>query len=56
MTLAEYIVDYASDDTKERGFKMIEDELLNIPDEKRRAIAAENIEAIKNSNRRDFRF
>lgn len=56
MTLAEYIVDYASDDTKERGFKMIEDELLNIPDEKRRAIAEENIEAIKNSNRRDFRF
>ncbi len=56
MTLAEYLVDYASPKTKETGFKMIETELNNIPKEKVRAIARENIEAIKNSNRRDFRF
>ena len=56
MTLAEYLVDYASEDTKKLGFEMIERELNRIPKEKVRAIAAQNIEEIKNSNRRDFRF
>lgn len=56
MTLAEYLTDYASPYTKEKGFKMIEKELLSVPNEKARAIAIENVEAIKNSNRRDFRF
>ncbi|MBR1871478.1 MAG: [Kiritimatiellae bacterium] len=56
MTLTEYLVDYASPATKEVGFKMIADELNRIPKEKVRQIAAENIEAIKGSNRRDFRF
>lgn len=56
MTLAEYLVDYASEATKKAGFKMIEAELGRIPKDKVRQIAAENIEAIKNSNRRDFRF
>ncbi len=56
MTLTEYLVDYASEETKEVGFKMIEDELKKIPKENVRNIAMENIEAIKNSNRRDFRF
>ena len=56
MTLTEYLVDYASPETRELGFKMVEDELKKVPNEKIRAIAAENIEAIKNSNRRDFRF
>ena len=56
MTLTEYLVDYASPATKEIGFKMIEDELRRIPKDKVRTIAADNIEAIKNSNRRDFRF
>jgi len=35
---------------------MIEDELKKIPKDKVREIAAEHIEAIKNSDRRDFRF
>ena len=35
---------------------MIEEELKKVPNEKVRRIAAENIEAIKNSNARDFRF
>ncbi|SFO07544.1 2-iminoacetate synthase [Pseudobutyrivibrio sp. JW11] len=56
MTLTEYLVDYASEETREVGFKMIEDELKKIPKENVRKIALENIEAIKNSDRRDFRF
>ncbi len=56
MTLTEYLVDYASEETRERGYKMIESELEKIPNEKARAIARENIECIKNSDRRDFRF
>ena len=56
MTLTEYLVDYASDGTKQTGFALIEKELAKITNEKVRAIAAQNIEAIKASNRRDFRF
>ena len=56
MTLAEYLVDYATPETKKVGWEMIEKELSKIPNEKARKIASENIEAIKNSNRRDFRF
>ena len=56
MTLTEYLVDYASDETKQVGFDLIARELEKIPKEKVRAIARENIEAIKASNRRDFRF
>lgn len=56
MTLAEYLVDYASPETKKKGFEVIEQELEKIPKEKVRAIARQNIEDIKSSNRRDFRF
>lgn len=56
MTLTEYLVDYASEETRRQGFEMIERELGKIPKEKVRAIARENIEAIKSSDRRDFRF
>ncbi len=56
MTLAEYLVDYASPETKKKGFEVIERELQRIPEEKVRAIARQNIEDIKSSNRRDFRF
>ena len=56
MTLTEYLVDYASPETKKVGFEMIQKELNNIPKENVRKIAIENIEAIKNSNCRDFRF
>ena len=56
MTLTEYLVDYASPETKEIGFKLVESELKKVPNEKIRKIAEENIEAIKNSDRRDFRF
>ncbi len=56
MTLAEYLVDYATPETRERGFAMIEKELEKIPKDKVRQIARENIQAILNSDRRDFRF
>ncbi len=56
MTLTEYLVDYAGEETKRKGFEVISRELENIPNEKVRSIAAQNIEDIKNSNRRDFRF
>ena len=56
MTLTEYLVDYASPETRALGFKMIEEELKKIPREKVRSIAAEHIEAIKRSDARDFRF
>ncbi len=56
MTLTEFLVDYASEETKAIGFKLIEQELEKVPNEKARAIARQNIEDIKASNRRDFRF
>ena len=56
MTLTEYLVDYASPETKRIGFELIKNELKKIPGEKVRAIAEKNIEDIKASNRRDFRF
>ena len=56
MTLTEFLVDYASPETKKRGFEMVKAELEKIPNPKVREIAKEHIENIKNSNRRDFRF
>ena len=56
MTLTEFLTDYASEETKRVGFEMIERELARIPKDKVRVIAKENIEAIRSSNRRDFRF
>ena len=56
MTLTEYLVDYASEDTKKAGYALIEKELETIPKEKVREIAKQHIADIKNSNKRDFRF
>ncbi len=56
MTLSEFLEDYATEETKKTGYAMIARELENIPKEKVRSIAKDNIENIKNSNRRDFRF
>ena len=56
MTLTEYLIDYASEETRKIGFEMIDRELKKIPKEKVREITRQNIEAIKSSNRRDFRF
>ena len=56
MTLSEYLEDYAQPETKRLGYEMIARELPTIPNEKVRTIAARNIEDIRHSNRRDFRF
>ena len=56
MTLSEYLEDYASDETKAIGYEMVARELERVPKEKVRDIARKNIEDIRNSNRRDFRF
>ena len=50
MTLTEYLEDYASENTKKLGTKIVEQELNNIPKEKSRAIAKEQIDYIKNFN------
>ena len=56
MTLTEYLTDYASDETKTAGFAMIERELQKIPNENVKRLASEHINAVKTSNKRDFRF
>lgn len=56
MTLKEYLMDYASPETKALGDKLIEKEVLNVPNEKARAVVAENLRLIAQDNRRDFRF
>lgn len=56
MTLCEYLEDYADDATKEAGYAMIDRELEKVTNPKVKEIARKNIEDIRNSNRRDFRF
>ena len=56
MTLQEYLTDYASPETKAVGEKLIEREILNVPDEKRRQRAIDYLNEIKNGGKRDFRF
>ena len=56
MTLKEYLMDYASPETKAIGDKLIEREVLNVPNEKARAVVMENLRYIEQDNRRDFRF
>ena len=56
MTLKEYLMDYASPETKAIGDKLIEREVLNVPNEKARAVVTENLRYIEQDNRRDFRF
>lgn len=55
MTLQEYIEDYATPETKLLGESLIKKELENIPSEKVRNIAMNNLEKIK-EGKRDFRF
>lgn len=55
MTLKEYLEDYASPETKEKGKTVIERELENITREKTREICRKNLLEIENG-KRDFRF
>lgn len=56
MTLKEYLMDYASPETRAIGDKLIEKELNNIPKEKVRAIAENYLKEIETEGKRDFRF
>ena len=55
MTLKEYLEDYASPETREKGERVIAAEMLRVPHEKVRRLALENLEKIKRGER-DFRF
>ncbi|MBE6571686.1 MAG: [FeFe] hydrogenase H-cluster radical SAM maturase HydG [Ruminococcaceae bacterium] len=55
MTLKEYLIDYATPETKEIGDKLIEQMLSDIPKEKVRDIVTDRLEKIANGER-DFRF
>ena len=55
LTLKEYLDDYASEDTKQTGEKLIAAELENIPNEKARQKTVEYLAKISEGNR-DFRF
>ena len=55
MTLKEYLMDYASEETKKIGEALIQAELQNIPKEKVREICADHLQKIEEGIR-DFRF
>ena len=56
MTLKEYLMDYASPETKAIGDRLIAKEVGNVPNEKARAVVLENLRLIEQNNRRDSRF
>ena len=56
VTLAEYLTDYAKPDTSQKGFALIERELLKVEGEKRRRQCAEAISAVVHKGERDLRF
>lgn len=55
MTLKEYLVDYASEETRKTGERVITECLDDIPKEKVRQICEEHLKEIENG-KRDFRF
>ena len=55
MTLKEYLEDYAAEETREKGLKLIEDSMERIPSDKVRRIVRERLEDMEDGSR-DFRF
>jgi 2-iminoacetate synthase len=55
MTLKEYLMDYASPDTRAKGLRLIRKEIARIPNPKVQAIALRNLQEIA-AGKRDFRF
>ena len=55
MTLKEYLEDYASPDTREKGIRVIQEEINRIPNPKIKGIALNNLQEIE-KGKRDFRF
>lgn len=54
MTLKEYLMDYASPETKAIGDRLIDREVLNVPNEKARARTFENLKLIERINEEIF--
>ena len=55
MTLKEYLIDYASPETRQVGEGLIKQEILKVPSDKIRAIALQHLDDIEHGQR-DFRF
>ena len=55
MTLKEYLEDYALEDTKKKGEKIIRKEIKNITSKKIEGIVEDNLKDIE-KGKRDFRF
>jgi len=55
MTLKEFLMDYASEETKVKGDALIEEKLSLIPSDKVREVCRQHLKEIENGNR-DFRF
>jgi 2-iminoacetate synthase len=55
MTLKEYLMDYAKPETREKGEKLISEEMQRVPNEKIRERAIRNLKEIE-EGKRDFRF
>lgn len=55
ITLKEYLIDYASDDTKKTGYEMINQEIQNVPNVKARETLVKYLAAL-DEGQRDFRF
>ena len=55
MTLKEYLMDYATPETRAIGEKLIAEEIEKVPNEKIREIAKRHLQEIENGQR-DFRF
>ena len=55
MTLKEYLMDYASEETRKNGEKLIEKEIENVTNEKVRRLTEEHLKDIS-EGKRDFRF
>ncbi|MFH1307207.1 MAG: [FeFe] hydrogenase H-cluster radical SAM maturase HydG [Candidatus Micrarchaeota archaeon] len=51
LTFKEYLIDYADEELKKIGNKVIEKEIENIPDEKRREITVSRLKEIENGKR-----
>ena len=56
LTLKEYLMDYASPETKALGDAIIEKEIPNVTNPKARAVLNGHLNAIESGNGRDFRF
>lgn len=56
MTLAEYLEDYAEEETRKAGYRLIEKELEKIENPEHKALAKENIEKIRQGRTRDLFF